>query len=347
MSRRGKFVSYAQNHEDVVLARALRPEDGPGVYVDVGAGHPTNDSVTCAFAERGWSGVNIEPLTLEHQLLCAARPGDVNLNVALGSVPGVGKLYEAPAGNRGSSTMVPEYADGYAEAGEEFVPVEVRVRTLAQVTDEHVTGPVDLLKVDVEGYEREVLLGGDWEWCRPRVVVVEATVPNTTRPAYEEWEPVLLDAGYRCALFDGLNRFYAQAADGETLETLAMPANVFDDFVPFEWIDQLATASSYATDMERLLRECEARLGVVARRARLSESELAIAQDALAELNDALAATERRTAHAVAARADLAGLVNDLEAELDAMRRTRIFRHTAGLRRYYARFRRLARLGAG
>jgi hypothetical protein len=49
----------------------------------------------------------------------------------------------------------------------------------------------------------------------------------------------------------------------------------------------------------------------------------------------------------VAARADLAGLVNDLEAELDAMRRTRIFRHTAGLRRYYARFRRLARLGAG
>jgi FkbM family methyltransferase len=346
VSQRDRFVSYAQNHEDVVLARALRPDDRPGVYVDVGAGHPIIDSVTCAFAERGWSGVNIEPLTREHEMLCVARPRDVNLNVALGSVPGVGKLYEAPAENRGSSTMVPEYADRYAAAGDEFVPVEVRVRTLAQVTDEHVSGPVDLLKIDVEGYEREVLLGGDWEWSRPRIVVVEATMPNTTRPAYEAWEPLLLDAGYRCALFDGLNRFYAQADDPDALEALATPANVLDDFVPFEWVDQLASASTYAAEIERLLRECEERLGVVARRARLSESELAIAQDALAELNDALAATERRTAHAVAARADLAGLVNALQDELDAMRQTRVFRHTAVLRGYYARVRRLARWSA-
>ena len=50
---RGPFVSYAQNHEDVVLARALHPDDRTGFWVDVGAGDPVVDSVTAAFAERG------------------------------------------------------------------------------------------------------------------------------------------------------------------------------------------------------------------------------------------------------------------------------------------------------
>ena len=53
---RGPFVSYAQNQEDVVLARALRPDDRGGFWVDVGAGDPVWDSVTAALAERGWRG---------------------------------------------------------------------------------------------------------------------------------------------------------------------------------------------------------------------------------------------------------------------------------------------------
>jgi hypothetical protein len=56
---RDPFVSYAQNQEDVVLARALRPDDREGFWVDVGAGDPVLDSVTASFAERGWRGVNI------------------------------------------------------------------------------------------------------------------------------------------------------------------------------------------------------------------------------------------------------------------------------------------------
>ena len=46
-----RFVSYAQNQEDVVLARALHPDDRGGFWVDVGAGDPVLDSVTAAFAE--------------------------------------------------------------------------------------------------------------------------------------------------------------------------------------------------------------------------------------------------------------------------------------------------------
>ena len=87
---RGPFVSYAQNQEDVVLARALRPDDRGGFWVDVGAGDPVVDSVTAAFAERGWRGVNVEPLPFEHERLCAERPADTNLRVALGATAGLG-----------------------------------------------------------------------------------------------------------------------------------------------------------------------------------------------------------------------------------------------------------------
>ena len=54
------FVSYAQNFEDVMLWRALRHGEHR-FWVDVGAADPDVLSVTRAFSERGWHGINIEP----------------------------------------------------------------------------------------------------------------------------------------------------------------------------------------------------------------------------------------------------------------------------------------------
>jgi len=77
------FVSYAQNFEDVMLWRALR-QVAHGFYIDVGAGHPDESSVTRAFYDRGWRGLNIEPSEHYFQRLAAARPLDTNLQLALG-----------------------------------------------------------------------------------------------------------------------------------------------------------------------------------------------------------------------------------------------------------------------
>lgn len=54
------MISYAQNFEDVMLMRALASIE-KGFYIDVGAAWPDQDSVTKAFYEKGWLGVNIEP----------------------------------------------------------------------------------------------------------------------------------------------------------------------------------------------------------------------------------------------------------------------------------------------
>jgi hypothetical protein len=55
------IISYAQNREDILLWRALRDLSG-GFYIDVGAEDPTQNSVTRAFYERGWHGINVEPV---------------------------------------------------------------------------------------------------------------------------------------------------------------------------------------------------------------------------------------------------------------------------------------------
>jgi FkbM family methyltransferase len=349
---RDPFVSYAQNQEDVVLARALHPDDRGGFWVDVGAGDPILDSVTAAFAERGWRGVNVEPLPREHERLCAARPADTNLRVALGATAGRGKLFVEPAEqrgrpdpdapiDRGASTMVLELAERYRADGQEFTPIEVPVWTLAQVVADHVSGPVDFLKVDVEGFEREVLTGADWSSFRPRVVVMEATVPKSDEPAHEAWEPMLLEVGYQLAMFDGLNRFYAHADEPALLQALEIPANVFDDFVPYTWAHQVDQAQQWAHSLEDELaqarQERDQQYENLARAwatARDAQDQAAIADESIAVLGDDLNAAQLRTARA---RAE----ADRVRTELQALRATRAFRYTALLRDIYATVRRL------
>jgi hypothetical protein len=57
-----------------------------------------------------------------------------------------------------------------------------------------------VLKIDVEGYELEVICGGHWIRWRPRVVLVENN-------GAERWEPRLLGHGYHLAVTTEINRY--------------------------------------------------------------------------------------------------------------------------------------------
>jgi len=216
------MVSYAQDGEDVLLRRAF-PDDRVGSYVDVGANDPVSDSVTKHFYDRGWRGVNVEPIPGLFGRLRDARPRDINLNLGLSDREGRLPFYESPE-LPGWSTFSAELAASYRDRRMEFREHSIPVTTLARVCDEHVCGPIDFLKVDVEGFEREVLAGGDWTRWRPRIVVVEDAWP-------ERWEHLLLDAGYLLARRSRMNRFYARVEDKHLAEALRAPLNPGDDFV--------------------------------------------------------------------------------------------------------------------
>jgi len=221
-------ISYAQQAEDVVLQRVFE-EKPTGRYIDVGAGDPELDSVTKHFYDKGWSGVNIEPAPGLYSALVRTRPRDTNLNVAIGRSAGVATLHMV-SNAWGRATTDEQLACRYAaDPAWELDSINVDQLSLTTVLD-HYHDEIDFLKIDVERAEYEVIAGTDWERHQPRVIVVEATEPGLTIPSHERWEPLLITAGYRCALFDGLNRFYARCDDNYALTRLAAPANVFDDY---------------------------------------------------------------------------------------------------------------------
>jgi FkbM family methyltransferase len=221
------FISYAQNFEDVMLWRALKHVER-GFYIDVGANDPSLYSVTRAFYERDWRGINIEPVPQYHERLCRDRTDDVNLRIAVGAHAGEMTLHDVP--DSGLATTNDALAERYVDEGWTVTDYTVEVRTLADVCAHHATGTIHFLKIDVEGAEKDVLAGMDFGKFRPWIVVIEATEPLSQTVSYDEWEPTMLQADYRFAYFDGLNRFYVTAEKAELLSAFSVPPNVFDDF---------------------------------------------------------------------------------------------------------------------
>ena len=221
------IISYAQNREDILLWRALHDVEN-GFYLDVGAQDPTHHSVTRAFYDRGWRGVNIEPATGCFQKLCAARPRDLTLQVALGDREGWATLHEFP--DTGLSTLVGDLAASHRALGFSSVERTVPILTLTRVWERFVKGEVHFLKIDVEGYERQVLSGADLKKIRPWIILVEATEPMTSEATWEEWEEILLRARYQPIHFDGLNRWYLAEERSHLKPRFEAPPNVFDQF---------------------------------------------------------------------------------------------------------------------
>ncbi len=233
-----KTVSYAQNYEDILLARVFPKSEG--MYLDVGANHPIFHSVTKLFSTRGWTGINVEPSPPVFDRLVLDRPNDINLNVGVGDQVATLTFFEAPT-YHGWSTFRLELAEHYRKLGVGVVERAVPVTTLAQICAEHVGDrTIDFLKVDAEGFEHQVLLGADFTRWRPRVLLVENSWS-------EVWEPMLFQANYLPAAFDGINRFYVRVEDEALLPSFRSTVNVLDNFVPYEYVrlvDQLVQEAS-------------------------------------------------------------------------------------------------------
>jgi FkbM family methyltransferase len=347
------FISYSQNAEDVLLWRALG-HVANGFYIDVGANDPEEHSVTKAFYDAGWRGISIEPLPSFHQAFLAQRPRDVNLAIAAGSSNGELTLYDTPQ-VRGWASPDQAVAEMHRSEGHEVVEMRVPVRTLASVCEEHVQEgrQIHFLKIDVEGFEGEVLRGMDFARWRPWVLVIEATLPNSRETNHAAWEHLVTGHGYRFAWFDGLNRYYVAQEHSELLSHFGIQPNVFDDYISHHldksWsaTKQLTKALEASQQEARDISERATRSIEQAHQAAILAQQAH--QQALAELNHAharaeLAEQQKRDADAqiTAQQAALAAAqlsshhltvwAQDMEARLTATYASTSWKITAPLR---------------
>lgn len=317
------FISHAQNAEDVVLWRALG-HLGAGRYVEVGANDPAADSITKSFYDLGWHGLAVEPVSHFADRLRAERPRDTVAEVAV-TTSDSGSVDLHVIDNTGLSTLDEAVGARHADRGWPSHVESVPARRLDSLLAEHgYDSDVAFCAIDVEGSERTVLESVDLTQWRPWVLVVESTAPLTTRSTHEQWEHLVLDAGYVFCLFDGLSRFYVAQEHAPTLQdALSRPATVLDGFrrqrdVVLEHAVAAEAAKVRALEAERdtLLRE------LVRWRGRALDN-WAMALDDSEDLPHATAGSGREAAH--------------LRAELEATRNTLSWKVTKPLRAVRAR----------
>jgi FkbM family methyltransferase len=295
-----RFVSYAQNFEDVILNRAFKDRD-QGFYIDVGAADPVGHSVTKNFYERGWQGINIEPGSTAFALVQADRTRDINLNVGIGRIPGEFLFYEAPD-SVGISTFNEDWRQFWQNRdGQVFVEKTVKVMTLAQVCELHVHEPIDFLKIDVEGHENEVIAGADFFRWRPKVVVVEG--------GRKRFDQKLLESNYLHATFDGVNNYFVAEEHKDLIPLLARPVSlVIDNFELHEAVSERIGHLSALKHLDEAKQRCHDLESEVSEARRTIE----VMTDQLAEAVTNCDSTETRVQEATRR-------IGELEAQIETL----------------------------
>lgn len=170
-------IRFSQEGEDGILAR-LFEHQATGFYVDVGAHHARRFSNTAMLYFAGWRGINIEPDPVLANELKRARPGDTTVHSAVGDAEGEATYYRfnEPALNTLDRERVARLLRlrSYKLVGE----IAVTVRRLDHLLDAHLRPDqiIDVMNVDVEGYDMAALRSLDWARYKPRVVLAESAM---------------------------------------------------------------------------------------------------------------------------------------------------------------------------
>jgi FkbM family methyltransferase len=175
---------------DLIVRDALFSDRKNGVLVEVGAARPDYLSISASYRALGWKIVAIEP----NPVLCAAHRAlgydvlqyacsDVDADdVEFFVVDSHGEEYLGGAVSFESYSSLgikDQYARMYENSQEsvktKIHTIPVKVRKLDSILSEHEPdlGEIDILAVDVEGWELNVIRGLSLKKYRPKVIILE------------------------------------------------------------------------------------------------------------------------------------------------------------------------------
>ena len=168
----------------------------------------------------------------------ASDRGTSTSDIGLSNREGTSTLYECPT-RVGLSTFSEEQAADLRRQGFDLVEHSTPVTTLARVCEQYADQD-DRFSQD---RCRELRAGSAGR--RRLGPIPSAGVLGRGHSAgdehseHEHWEPILLEADYLFAFFDGLNRYYVREEDRHLLPLLGVPANVFDEYETYEYHRQI------------------------------------------------------------------------------------------------------------
>ena len=146
--------SYSQHGEDVFIRNFLSERKNlEGIYIDVGANHPTSISNTFLFYRLGYSGLTIEPNPELAKLHKNHRKRDKIFEIGIADKAGICQLNISKTPVLSSFCKVDEHNLWKTK----LVPI----LTLDDVVSKENPKRIFLLSIDTEGQNMQVLMGAE------------------------------------------------------------------------------------------------------------------------------------------------------------------------------------------
>jgi len=157
---------HSQFGQDFFLSNVIFPQKNDGVFLDIGANHPTHINNSYHFEKKGWTGLAFEPQKhIADMWECRTTPC---LNIALGACDDTIDFTES-TGDYGTASA----RTGYVKDYEIKKSYKVSQRRLTDVLLERNISYVDFASIDVEGYEFDVLNGIDFNKIEIYCFIIE------------------------------------------------------------------------------------------------------------------------------------------------------------------------------
>jgi FkbM family methyltransferase len=204
-----EYAMAAEHDVDRLVREAFFRNAPPGVLVEVGAARPDYLSISASFRTLGWRIIAVEPnpdfcaahRALGHEVLEYAASDVEADNANFFVVDSLGSDYMGGAVSFESFSSLGiqgSYADLHekVKARTRTKVITVNVRRLDTILATHAPDvrSIDVLAVDVEGWELNVMRGLDVERYKPKVVILEnlfddkAYVEFMQACAYRRWQ---------------------------------------------------------------------------------------------------------------------------------------------------------------
>jgi len=177
-------INHAEGNVDHIVNKRFFLDVSDGIFVDVGAARPDYLSVSALFRSKGWKVLAIEPNPAyeEHyqrlglEILPFACGDHDEDGVDFVVVNSHGASYEGGNVSYESWSSL-SIKDSYANLKSDYdvTNIKVSLRRLDSIIKTYApeATEIDLISIDIEGWELDALSGLDFNVYKPRVLIVE------------------------------------------------------------------------------------------------------------------------------------------------------------------------------
>jgi FkbM family methyltransferase len=161
-----------------IILNYVLPFKTDGTFVEVGANDGKTGSFTYNLASIGWNGLNFEPVPRLYSQCCLNHQHHKNVKnfqIALGETSGETTIVDADTLSTIDTDMIEAYSNisQFSSYFNNSTSYKIKLEKLDTILEQNNITNIDMLVLDVEGYEENVLKGFTISKYNPDIFIIE------------------------------------------------------------------------------------------------------------------------------------------------------------------------------